>query len=140
MGDPNPPLAAAPPNNFTVGSTVVPSGAAEVAFALREDQFRTLCEGEMSTDKSGRDLSIGLFVGAAVGFVGILATTDWATVWNSDRRTPLIWSSGILFFIAAGSLVGAIICCLRLYRTGKNSSYSRLKSRIEGFFKGNQSA
>jgi hypothetical protein len=134
----NPPIPPAPAK-YTAGSLVVPPRPDEVGFPLREDEFKTLCEGEVSTDRSGRDLSIGLCVGAAVGFVGILATTDWATAWNSDRRAPLIWSLGILFFIAAGSLVGAIICCVRLYRTHKSSSYSRLKGRIEGFFKGNQS-
>ena len=139
MGDPNPPLAAAPPNNFTVGSTVVPSSTAEIAFALREDQFQMLCEGESSTDRSGRDLFVGLLAGAVVGFIGVLASTDWETIWKPERRMPFIFSSGLLLVIAAGSLVGTIICCVRLYRTGKNSSYSRLKSRIEGFFKGNQS-
>ncbi len=127
------PPAPAPPN-FTVGSTVVPPSSAEIAFALREDQFQTLCEGEMNTDKASRDLCIGLLAGAVVGFVGVLASTDWETIWKPERRVPFLFWSGFLLVIASGSLIGTIICWKRLYRTGKNSSYARLKSRIEGFF------
>jgi|SRR5208282_3049979 len=152
MGTTNPPTPPTPtapttpslapaPLKFTVGSTVVPSSSAEVAFPLREEQFQTLCEGEMNSDRSGRDVCIGLFIGALIGFVGILAATDWTVVWvTSDRRRPLIWSLGILFFIAAGSLVGIIVCWIRLWRTHKNSSYSRLKRRIEDFFTGQKTS
>lgn len=138
MGDPNPPLAAAPSNNFTVGSTVVPSSTAEIAFALREEQFQMLCEGESSTDRSGRDLCIGLFVGALVGIAGIVATIDWDFIWKPEHRTNFIFSSAILLFIASGSLVGIVISCIKLYRTSKKSSYSRLKDRIESFFRQNR--
>ncbi len=140
MGEPNPPLAAAPPNNFTVGSTVVPSSTVEIAFALREEQFQVLCEGESGTDRSGRDLSIGLFFGVLVGIAGILATIDWEYVWKPEHRTSFFWSAAILILLSGGSLVGIVICCMRLYKTRHSSSYSRLKKRIEDFFKGNQSA
>ena|SRR5579859_595956 len=135
MSEANPPVPPAPaPPNFTVSSTVVAPSSAEFAFPLREDQFQTLCEGEMSTDRAGRDLCVGLFFGAVVGLVSVLATTDWATVWTPLRRSPFMWSLGILLVISAGSLFGTIVCWVRLWRTRKNSSYSRLKGKIEGFF------
>jgi len=134
----NPPIPPAPAK-YTAGSLVVPPRPDEVGFPLREDEFKTLCEGEVSTDRSGRDLSIGLFVGALVGIAGIVATIDWDLVWKPEHRTYFICSAVILLLVASGSLAGIIICCVRLYRTRKSSSYSRLKSRMEGFFKGNQS-
>jgi hypothetical protein len=130
----NPPPAPAPQPIFTVGSTVVAPSSAEIAFPLREDQFQTFCEGETSTDRATRDLCIGLFVGAVVGLATLLATTDWTTVWTRERRTPFLWSLGILIFITAGSLIGTAVCWIRVWKTKKDSSYSRLKGRIENFF------
>lgn len=130
-----PPVTSASATTFTVGSTVVQPSSAEIAFPLREEQFLMLCEGESSTDRSGRDLSIGLFCGALVGIAGVLAAVDWNFVWKPEHRTLFILSSVILSLVTSGSLVGIIICWLRLRRNRNDSSYSRLKRRIDDFFK-----
>ena len=130
----NQPPSPSPAPIFTVNSTVVAPTSAEVAFALREDQFQTLCEGETSGDRATRDLFLGLFFGAVVGLLSVLATTDWTTIWQAGRREWFIACLIVLTFLIAASGVGAIICWLRFYRTRHNSSYSRLRSRMETFF------
>lgn len=51
--------------------------ALSIAYALRPDQFQTLCDGEMSVSRSLRDACIGAFLTGVVGIVGIVLTIDW---------------------------------------------------------------
>jgi len=124
--------AVEPP--YQAAALVVPPRPNEFGFPLREDEFHILCEGEVSDARAGRDLCAGFFVGAVIGFVGVLATTDWGNVWQPERRMPFLAWSAVLLIIVAGSGVGWIICYVRLRRTRKDSPYSRLRKRISDWF------
>ena len=131
MGELQPPLAEQSPNKgYNAGALVVYPRPDEVAVPLRRDEFDTLCEGGISEARASRDLCLGIFFGAFAGLAGVLATTEWTTIWAPERRGGFLFWVAILFLMVAGSFVGACIHWVRLRRTNKNSPYSRLKTRL----------
>lgn len=120
---------------YQASSLVVPPRPDECGFPLREDEFQTLCEGEISEARAGRDLCIGSGVGALVGLAGVLANTDWDTIWQPGRRGWFVTSLVILLSAVVGSVAGVCIYQARLVRTLNDSSYSRLKKRISDWFR-----
>lgn len=124
-----------PAEGYHASSVIVPPRPDEYGFPLREDEFQTLCEGEINEARAGRDLYVGSGVGALVGLVGVLATTDWDTTWKPGRRGWFLSCLVILFSAVIGSVVGACIHQARLTRTRNDSSYSRLRKRISEWFK-----
>ena len=138
MSEANPPVpaqATAPQSKYQASSLVVPPRPDECGFPHREDEFQILCEGEVSEAKAGRDLCVGAFLGALLGFVGVLATTDWVTIWQPERRVPFILWSAVLLLIMAASGAGSVIYQVRLKRTRNDSAYSRLRTRIADWFR-----
>jgi hypothetical protein len=120
---------------YQAGSLVVRPRPSEEGFALREDEFQILCDGQINDSRAGRDLCIGLCVGTVVAIIGVLATNDWDTVWHPGRRFPFLFFLAILLLIAGGSAAGWIIFQRRLTNTQTNSPYSRLRERIALYFK-----
>ncbi len=135
MGAPPPIQPANPlPQPYQVGSVVTNPRPNDFGFPMRKDEFEILCEGEISEARAGRDLYIGSCVGGVVGLVGVLATTDWATIWQPERRVAFVVWGGILLIIVAASATGACIHQRRLTRTLRTSPYSRLRSIISTYF------
>jgi hypothetical protein len=100
----------------------------EFGFALREDEFQILCEGDSSEARGWRDLCIGAFVTALIAVVPLDI--------DPIQHPISLVKSMALVAIAAGSGVGAIIWNRILTRTRTNSAHSRLKKRISDHFSG----
>ena len=112
------------------GALVVQPLPDEIGVPVRRDQFDILCEGGIGEARASRDLCLGIFFGALAGLAGVLATTEWSTIWAPERRGGFLFWVAILFLMTAGSAVGACVHWVRLWRTTKDSSYSRLKDRL----------
>jgi hypothetical protein len=122
------------PQPYQVGSVVTNPRPSDFGFPIRKDEFEILCEGEISEARAGRDLYIGSCVGGVVGLLGVLATTDWTTIWQPERRVAFVVWGAILLIIVAASAAGACIHQQRLTRTLRTSPYSRLRSIISAYF------
>lgn len=120
-------------SHFEIASVVAARLPDEITYGLREDEFRILCDGEMSQARGGRDFCIGVGVTALLGLVSIFATLDWKTVWNEKRVLPFI-ACAVMLIIAAGCAAGWWIFRIRMRQSENNSPYSRLRTRIDGFF------
>jgi hypothetical protein len=120
------------------GGLVVYKLADEVGVPVRRDQFDILCEGGIAEARASRDLCWGIFFGAVVGIIGILATTEWDSVWKPERRGSFIFWVASLLIMASGSGVGVVIYWVRLWRTRGNSSYSRLVERLKKLYEAQQ--
>jgi len=123
------------PGPYQVGSVVTNPRPNDFGFPIRKDEFEILCEGEVSEARAGRDLYIGSCVGGVVGLVGVLATTDWTTIWQPERRVAFVVSGAILIGMVTASAVAACIHQKRLTRTRNDSPYSRLRNIISAYFK-----
>jgi hypothetical protein len=136
MSDAGPPR---PQASYQASSLVVSPRPNEFGFALREDEFQILCEGEVGSARASRDLLFGVLVGAVVGLVGVLATIDWGTIWQPEKRGAFLFWFGLLLVIVVSSATGVVIYHLRLKKTLKDSAYSRLKQNISTWFVAQQS-
>ena len=121
---------------FSVGGgTVVVPQPDERAFALRQNDFLTLCEGEVSkADERWRDIWIAIFVTAVVGTLSLLPTVDWRTTIQQSKLTPCI-SAFVLCSLAAVSFVLSLFFWVRSRRRGSPSAYMRVKKKIENYFR-----
>lgn len=137
MSTPTPPAkpdATAQRQLYHASSLVVPPRPDEFGFSLREDEFKILCEGELSEARAGRDLSIGCFIASLAGLVGAFATTDWAIIWQEGHRGAFLFFA-VLALLVTVSAQGIYIYQRRLNKTRSDSTYSRLRKRIDDFFK-----
>jgi hypothetical protein len=100
---------------------------------LSRFQFQVLCDGEVNEARAGRDLCIGFFVSAVIGFIGLIATIDWDTAFKVAHKGPFVWTA-LLFAIALSSACGALIYHRRCKRTLKNSAYSALMKGLSDHF------
>jgi hypothetical protein len=86
-----PPPTTTQGNYHTVGGTlVIPPQPNVMSYALRQDQFETLCDGEMSVSRSIRDACIGAIATGVTGLAGILLTIDWDLA-EKQGRHPVPW-------------------------------------------------
>jgi hypothetical protein len=122
------------PSPYQAGSLVVSPRPDEFGFALREDEFQILCDGEVGTARASRDLFLGIFGGAVVGLIHIIATTDWQTIWQPNNRVTFFPWCGVLLVIVTLSAMGAIIFHLRLTKTRTDSAYARLEHKVSAYF------
>jgi hypothetical protein len=112
---------------------VVPPQPDEPVFPLRREQFDLLCEGEVSEQRTVRDVCLATFGSAMVGLIGLLATVDWDSAVRQGRMRPFIWTA-ILAAIVLAAAVTAVVAQWRLTRTGTSSGYSRIQHKILDFF------
>jgi hypothetical protein len=134
MSQPSQPTGAVLSSYAPVGGTmIVPPQPDELVFPLRREQFDLLCEGEVSEQRTLRDICIATCASAAVGLMGLLATIDWDFTVRQGRKGPFIWTS-ILAVIMLASAVTLVVAQHHITRTGKRSGYSRVKQRISDFF------
>lgn len=133
MSDPNQPSGTAQSFAPVGGTMVVPPQPDEPVFPLRREQFDLLCEGEVTEQRSVRDVCVATFTSGFVGFLGLLATIDWDSAITQRRKGPFVWSV-ILAVIVFASAVTGLVAQWRLTRTGTSSGYSRCKGRILDFF------
>jgi hypothetical protein len=133
MGDAPQPNAVIPAGYQATSIVVVPRPN-EVGYALPRDEFDILCEGGMGEAASGRSLCVGCFVGALVGFIGVLATADWDNVWKPGRRGAFLTFLAALLIILGASAAGACIYHMRVRNAATDSAFSRLKNRISQWY------
>lgn len=121
---------------YQASSLLIGQRPHEVVFPLREDEFRTLCEGEFSQARASRNLSVGICITAIVGLAAFLAVVDWETSLKPEHRSRVLFGLALLLMTVAGSAVAGIIHQLRMSRASGKSPYSRLTSRIAEWFAG----
>jgi hypothetical protein len=119
------------PQGYQTRSMVAVATPAERTFSLGYDEFRNLCDENNGAERAGRDLCLGLCVGAVVGLISVLSTVDWDTVWVKGRGRFLLCSA-VLLAIAAGSAAGTTIYWQKMAR--EDTAYSRLRKKISDFF------
>lgn len=119
--------------SYQAASLIVTPRPVEFGFALREDEFEILCDVQINEARAGRDFSLGLFLSAALGLVGLAATTDWNAVLHQGRTGPLVWMA-ILLVLVAGPGAAAIVHHRRYSRTRTESPHSHLRKRISQYF------
>lgn len=134
MSTPDQPASRGKPTFAPVGGTmVIPSQPDEPVFPLRGEQFDLLCEGEVSEQRTVRDICIAVLASSAVGLVGLLATIDWGSVVREGRKAPFIWTLILAVGVCAAGVTGAI-AQWRVSRMRTQSGYSRVRKRISDFF------
>jgi len=121
------------PARFEAQSLHVVRRPDENLATLSVSEFQILCDGEVNEAKVGRNLCLGFFVSAAIGFVGLFATIDWDAAFHQSRKSPFIWTA-LLFAIVLASSCGALIYHRRYQRTRGNSAYARLMKRMADSF------
>jgi hypothetical protein len=119
---------------YNAGGLVAYPRPDEIVVPLRREEFDILCEGGVSEEKSSRDVYVGGFFGTGAGLVAFLATTDWASTWQPERRWWFLIPFLVLCIMITVSVVGACIHQLRLKRISNNSPFSRLRTRLLGLF------
>lgn len=119
---------------YQASSLLVGSRPNEMGFPLREEEFHVLCEGEVSTARSSRDVCIGVCATALAGLIGVLSTVDWETAWKPEHRSWFLFWLATLLVLVSGSGVGAWIHHSRLRRAFEDSPYSRLTKRVIDWF------
>lgn len=121
-------------NAVPLGGTLVMSPQPNViSYALRPDQFLTLCDGEMNEARSIRDACLGVFATGIVGIAGILLTIDWDAAVRQGRH-PI----GFTIFLGAVTCAGLIVALAeqrRITQTRTKSTYARLVRTIADYFK-----
>lgn len=117
---------------FEAGTLHVARLPDENLATLSRVEFQVLHDGEVNQTRAGRDLCLGFLGSAAIGFIGLIATTDWDAAFHLGR---FIWIA-LLFAIAVAAGCGALIYHRRCQRTLNNSAYSDLMKRLAGHFTG----
>jgi hypothetical protein len=119
------------PDKYQAGSVVIPRRRPdEMAFPLTQEEFQTLGDGTSGKEKASTDLFLGFLVGAIVGLIGVIASTDWERV--LDHK----WPVGISMLILIGMVVWSSTGCFIHWRlaTREDTPESRLKKKISDFF------
>jgi hypothetical protein len=122
---PGPPL----PQGYQVGTTVVSELPAQRAFPLTNADFLTLCDGSSSNERGGRDLCVGIWVGAVTGLISLICSVE---IPEALSRRAVFWSFVVLLIMAAASFAGVVIFVTRMMK--ENTPYTRLKKTIVSFF------
>ena len=94
-------------NTYNVGgSLIVPPQPDVITYALRQDQFETLCDGEMSVWRSIRDACIGAFATGVIGLMGILLTMDYSVslLTTGYHHQGILWLNVKIIGVESGSL------------------------------------
>lgn len=60
------------PNYTPVGTTVVAPLPDQMAFILTMDKYDLLSEGNVSSERQARDVSLGIFLGALIGTLSLV--------------------------------------------------------------------
>jgi len=105
-----------------------------VTYALRFDQYQTLCEGESHVSRSIRDACIGAFATGLVALLGLIPTVDWDLAEKQGRHPMAVTIA--LCTLTFGALAVGIVEWMRMWQTEKQSSYSRLVQTIADYFEG----
>lgn len=115
------------------GALVVPSQPDESCYPLRMDQFETMCDGEMSTARSSRDVCFGILATGCAAITGLYFTIDWDSTISHGRKGPIVVIS-LLSIATASALVIAIAEMVRMRQTRGHSGYARLIRTISEYF------
>lgn len=98
-------------------------------YFLRQEDFLTLCDGEMSEVRSIRDICIGAFIAGAIA----IASLDWDVTLKQGRH-PIL-STVTILTITGAALIIAFVCHLIHRHTRKRSAYSRQVKTVKEYFK-----
>ena len=114
------------------GSLYMPPQPSVVTYALRFDQYQTLCEGASSVSRSIRDGCIGVFATGLAALLGLMPTVDWDLAEKQGRHPMAVTIA--LCTLTFGALAVGIIEWIRMRQTEKQSSYSRRIQTIADYF------
>ena len=130
MTEPNQPEITLP-QGFQTGAVFTRPTPAEDSYPLRLDQYQTLCDGSSGKDQANRDFYKGLFFGALVGAVGLVAGVDWDNFWTK-KSWVLVGCLVLLLSISLWSLTEWLSHNKKL--ANEDSTYTRLKRTISQHF------
>ena len=114
------------------GTLVIPPQPDVMSYALRQDQFETLCDGQISVSRSVRDACVGAFATGMAGLIAIWLTLDWDLA-EKQGRHPMPWVI-LLCTLTAVALLYGIVESIRMWRTQSNSPYARVVRTIKQYF------
>jgi len=101
-------------------------------YLLRQEDFLTLRDGEMSEVRSVRDTCIGAFLVGAAAIASQLSTLEWDSALKQGRH-PIFWTV-VIFVITATALLACAITHLLMRHMRTRSAYSRLTDTIAKYF------
>jgi hypothetical protein len=102
---------------------------------LRQFDFLTLCEGEIAkSDERWRDVCIAAFVTGVFSVLTLLPSVDWDAAFKQQKVAPLV-SAGLLFLVTGIGGALSLFFVVRCRRRLSPSAFSRVKQRIEDYFK-----
>lgn len=128
-----PPIGEHPQSGYNAGDTVMYPRETETACAIREDQFITLCEGEVNEAKANYKECRGYAFGAVIGMAGVIAASDGQSIWVPGHFWLHV-SCFVLFALATGSVVGSYIHWRNYKRRITDSAFARTKAGIVAYF------
>jgi hypothetical protein len=101
-------------------------------YPLRPDEFRTLCDGEMSEVRSLRDTCFGACLVGLAAIASQLSTLEWDSAVKQGRH-PVFWTI-IIFAITGTTFAVAVVTHLLTRHMRTRSAYSRQIETIKQYF------
>jgi hypothetical protein len=111
------------PKVTPVGATVVEPLPDQRAFVLTMDKYDLLTEGNVSSERQARDVSLGICLGAVMAMLSLIGTD------------ALHWMRfSVLLAIALASGGCLLIFALKVYKAPSAPGYTRVKAEIDAHF------
>jgi hypothetical protein len=111
------------PTYTPVGTTVVAPLPDQMAFILTMDKYDLLSEGNVSSERQARDVSLGIFLGALIGTLSLVGT---------DAIHWMRFSVLVAIALASGVCWG--IFASKVDKAPGAPGYTRVKAEIDAHF------
>ncbi len=121
-------------HGYAAGSLRVFQRPDEIVATLTRLEFRIICDGDTSSIKTARDMFLGIFVSAVIGFIGI---------WVPTTQQKLVLPTAVQILFATMILVSIILAItlgMQMRKKKNSSAYSGLMQTIENHFEKQESA
>jgi hypothetical protein len=99
-------------------------------YLLRQEDFLTLRDGEMSEYRALRDACFGAFLVGAAEIASHLSDPEWVSAFKQGRAT---WSI-VIFIITATTLILTVTMHTMCRRMSNQSAYARQIHTISAYF------
>jgi hypothetical protein len=115
------------------GTLVMPEPLPDIKpYLLRQEEFLTLRDGEMSSYRSIRDVCFGAFLVGAAEMASKLSSPEWSAAMKQGRPT-ILWTL-VIFTITTTTLILTLTAHISMRRMNARSAYSRQIGTISKYF------